>query len=178
MTGPEPHTERRGLAFLERFLGLDDPAAHPGGLVYGLIVLGSVLAAESVHSSGGVRDIMAALTVLFVYWLAHTYADLMGRRYLQATPLRWTDVTEVARREWAIMRGATIPVIAMVVAVLLGVSSWRVDEVGMITDVAMLTLFAVVGSLKANLSRVALVFQVVLALSFGIFIALVRAVLA
>ena len=173
MTGPEPHTERRGLAFLERFLGLDDPAAHPGGLVYGLIVLGSVLAAESVHSSGGVRDITAALTVLLVYWLAHTYADLMGRRYLQATPLRWTDVTEVARREWAIMRGASIPG-----AVLLGVSSWRVDEVGMITDVAMLTLFAVVGSLRANLSRVALLFQVVLALSFGIFIALVRAVLA
>ena len=48
----------------------------------------------------------------------------------------------------------------------------------MITDVAMLTLFAVVGSLRANLSRVALLFQVVLALSFGIFIALVRAVLA
>lgn len=178
MSTPAPAAGRRGLAVLERFLGLSDPDAHPAGLIYGLVVLGSVLAAESVHSSGGVRDITAALTVLLVYWLAHTYADLMGRRFEQERPLAWSDVTEVARHEWAIMRGAIVPVVAMLVAVVLGVSSWRVDEVGMITDVAMLALFAVVGGLRANLSRLALVFQVVLALSFGIFIGLIRAVLA
>ena len=178
MSSPPPPTPHRWLGLLERFLGLGDPDSHPGGLIYGLIVLGSVLAAESVHSSGGLRDITAALTVLFVYWLAHTYADLMGRRYQHATPLSWREVRQVAGREWAIMRGATIPVAAMLIAVVAGLSSWRVDEVGMITDVGMLTLFAVVGGLRANLSRPALFLQVVLALSFGVFIALVRAVLA
>ena len=178
MSTPEPQAERRSLGLLERFLGLVDPDSHPAGLVYGLVVLGSVLAAESVHSSGGLRDIAAAVTVLFVYWLAHTYADLMGRRYKQTEPLTWQDARQVARHEWAIMRGATIPVLAMLIAVLFGASSWHVDEVGIITDVGMLMLFAVVGGIRARLSRPALVFQACLALTFGVFIAAVRAVLA
>ena len=170
--------ERRPPGLLERFLGLVDPDAHPAGLVYGLVVLGSVLAAESVHSSGPLRDILGAVTVLFVYWLAHTYADLMGKRYQQTEPLTWGDARQVARHEWAIMRGAIVPVVAMLVAMLFGLSAWRVDEVGMGVDVAMLMLFAVVGGIRANLSKPALVLQACLALAFGVFIALVRAVLA
>ena len=178
MSTPGPEPDRRTLGVLERFLGLVDPDSHPAGLVYGLVVLGSVLAAESVHSSGGIRDIIAAVTVLFVYWLAHTYADLMGRRYKQTVPLTWKDAREVARHEWAIMRGAMIPVAAMLIAVVFGASSWHIDEVGIITDVGMLMLFAVVGGIRANLSRPALVVQACLALTFGVFIAAVRAVLA
>ena len=178
MTTSADDLEPRRAGILEWFLGLVDPDSHPAGLVYGLVVLGSVLAAESVHSSGPLRDILAAVTVLVVYWLAHTYADLMGRRFMRMTPLTWQDVWEVARHEAAILRGAAVPVVAMVVAMVFGLSAWRVDEVGIIAVVGMLMLFAVVGGIRANLSKPALVLQAGLALAFGIFIALIRGVLA
>jgi len=97
---------------------------------------------------------------------------------MRTTPLAWQDLREVARHEAAILRGALVPVVAMVVATVFGLSAWRVDEVGMIAVVAMLMLFAVVGGIRANLSKPVLVLQACLALAFGIFITLIRGVLA
>src|SRR4029077_649711 len=50
------------------------------------------------------------------YWLAHAYSDALGRRLVAAERLTARGLSHALRKEWAIVRGATIPLLALIVA--------------------------------------------------------------
>lgn len=167
--------ERRGL--LDRFRWAFDPSSHPEGMIYGLIVVGSVVAAESVNAESTWRDMLVAILVLVVYWLAHSYAAVMGRRYATGESVPLSEVAATLTKEWSIVRGAVIPLIAMGVAGALGYGAWRADEVCLITAVVMLLVFAIAGGIRAKLSPLAILVQSLLAIGFGVVLVAIRALL-
>src|SRR6185437_14817911 len=56
------------------------PAGNAGGLVYGLITIGALMAAESGRHESYVELFPSALVATLLYWLAHSYAELLGLR--------------------------------------------------------------------------------------------------
>ena len=56
------------------------PAGNAAGVVYGVITVGALMAAESGRHESYVDSIASALIATLLYWLAHAYADLLGRR--------------------------------------------------------------------------------------------------
>src|SRR6202043_2267687 len=56
------------------------PSENPSGLVYGVIVIGALLAAESGRHESYLDTVASAVIAATLYWLAHAYATVLGRR--------------------------------------------------------------------------------------------------
>ena len=85
MTNPDspparrrPHRRIGGLAAaVSRWV---EPEDNPSGVIYGTIAVGAVLAAESTRRETFPDTIEATVIILGLYWLAHTYATVVGDR--------------------------------------------------------------------------------------------------
>jgi hypothetical protein len=111
--GTEPQTERR-LA----------------SEIYGLIVASSVLAAgadddDIAHVS------LSVLVTLVVYWLAETYAHVMALRHVRGRRIGWAEARHDLRTGWPLVSASFVPLIAVVIAALLGTSVGTAQTVGL-----------------------------------------------
>jgi small neutral amino acid transporter SnatA (MarC family) len=89
---------------------------NPPGLVYGVLSVATVIAAESTQRETYVRLVVASVITMVLYWLAHVYADHWGTHLDK--PGEWTlgEVMHSAVRESPILVGATVPAVVLVLA--------------------------------------------------------------
>ena len=80
------------------------PEANVAGAVYGLIVVGSLLAAESGRGLGYGEILGSAALALILYWLAHGYAAFLGQRLEEDRSLSASELRNVLLHEWEIGR--------------------------------------------------------------------------
>ena len=107
--------------WLDRFLRWIDPEKNPAATVYGTFAVGLLLAAEDPARETYLRVITATLLSVAGYWLAHSYAVWLGRRFGRSsadgsTSHQLVSFGRVLAREFPLVEGALAPV-----AVLLGV---------------------------------------------------------
>jgi CHASE2 domain-containing sensor protein len=88
---------------------------NPERVVYGVILIGALLAAESGLHDGYPATVASAAIGLGVFWLAHAYSALLGRRLSERERLNVRALGQALVREWAIVRGASIPLVALLV---------------------------------------------------------------
>jgi len=176
----EAFTERvPGLNPLVRaFLYVLDPSNNPSSVVYGLVTVGAVIAAESARATDAAREIAATVVVIALYWCAHSYSVLLGRRLDQGVHISWSEAGRALTKEWAIMRGASIPVIGMLIAWALGHPIDVVEWTGLITVVVLLVLFEVAAGLRSKLGTGGIILQACLGIAIGCGIIAVRGLLA
>jgi len=155
-----------------------DPDSNPGAVVYGIITVGAVIAAESARPADPTREIVATTVVLLVYWMAHSYATVQGERFAKREPLSSKVVVSTVATEAAIVRGASLPIIAMIIAELAGASASTIGYVGMIASIGVLVFFELITGLRSQLGPWALVLQGLVGVSFGLAIVAVRSLLA
>jgi hypothetical protein len=96
------------------------PSRNPGGAIYGVIVIGALLAAESARHESYLDTIASALLAAALYWLAHAYSGVLGRRLTHHERLSVPALTRALSHDWALVRGAAVPLLALVIAWLLG----------------------------------------------------------
>lgn len=96
------------------------PERNPSGMVYGILVVGTLLAAEGTQGIGYPRLVAAVAIALVLYWLAHAYSAVLGQRI--ASTDRWTPqrMIDALIHEFAIIRGSILPLVVLVIAGLLG----------------------------------------------------------
>lgn len=92
------------------------PPESAGGVAYGLILIGALLAAESGHHEGYPDTIGSALLATVLYWLAHGYSTALAERVRSGGRLSIGVIWDALRHDAAIVRGAAIPVIALILA--------------------------------------------------------------
>lgn len=97
-------------------------AQNAGGAVYGTVTIGVMLAAEDARRAGYPETIGAAVIVLTLYWLMSFYTYSLGLRLRTRGKLDVTLFRQSAAHELAIIEGAFIPVLALLVAWVLGAS--------------------------------------------------------
>jgi len=129
------------------------PAEHAEGLVYGVIAVGTLLAAE-----GGAHDSYAdafgsAIIAALVYWLARSYAMLLGRRLTSDDQLTVRTMMGALAHERTVLRGALVPLLALVLAWLSGADKEEGINVALASTIATIIVFEVAAGVHSRSTR-------------------------
>jgi hypothetical protein len=93
------------------FLGRGERIA---GIVYGTIIVMSVIAAGSAGTQTNAAEIAAlAIPTSIVLWIAHVYAHALELSVESGRRLTWANLRTLARREASIIRAAVLPAAAL-----------------------------------------------------------------
>lgn len=153
------------------------PERNPAGAVYGLITVGALLAAESGLRETYPETLGSAAIAVVLYWFAHSYADVLGLRLSEQRRPSSRELWETFVRDWAIARGAGVPLLAMLVAWVAGASQVTAVSTGVWTAVASLVAFELAAGLRSRAEAPALVLDVLVGATMGLAILALRALL-
>lgn len=164
------HWSSRAIDWLE-------PDHNPAGVVYGTLIIGAVLATESARRETLLDTVGASLLALLLYWLAHSYAATLGERLDKETPLSATGVLRSLIRDRAIVRGAMVPIIALLIASAIGATLETAVLAAVWTSSATIVAFEVLAGFRAHLRGSELVVQICTGTVMGLAIIALRTVL-
>ncbi|MGD0378469.1 MAG: hypothetical protein ABSC30_00655 [Acidimicrobiales bacterium] len=182
MTNPDspparrrPHRRIGGLAAaVSRWV---EPEDNPSGVIYGTIAVGAVLAAESTRRETFPDTIEATVIILGLYWLAHTYATVVGDRLKMRETLSMDRLWRAFLHEGSIVKGAALPIAVLIVLWMAGVSLQAGVNAALWTSAAALAAFEIIATLRSPITGAQRITQIVLGALLGGGVLLVRVVL-
>lgn len=153
------------------------PETNPAGVVYGIILIGALLAAESGLRETYPETVGSAAITVTLYWFAHAYADVLGLRLSEHRRPGAHELWLAFVEDWAIARGAGMPLLAMLVTWAVGGAQSTAVTVGVWTAVAGLIGFELAAGLRSRAKRFELALEVAVGVAMGLGILALRAVL-
>ena len=153
------------------------PAGNAAGVVFGVITVGALMAAESGRHESYVDAIASAVLATLLYWLAHAYAELLGRRLDTGEHLTVRALARALAHDWAIVCGAAIPLLALVISWLLGASRESGVTAALRTAVVAIVAFELLAGIRTRSTRPELLLKVAVGVTMGIALLAVKGVL-
>ncbi len=150
---------------------------NPGGLVYGTILVATLLAAEPPRRETYVRTVGAVCVALIVYWLAASYAEFTGERVRDEQPFKPAAFLRAAVHELAVIYGALGPLLAVLVCWAAGAQLHTAVTVAVWTAVAIIIATEVGIGIRADLTGRQLVIQTGMGVLLGLLVVAVRVLL-
>jgi len=144
------------------------PAENPSGVVYGVMVIGALLAAESGRRETYLDTVGSAVLAAGVYWLAHAYARVLGQRLAEAERLTLDALVRALGHDWALIRGAAIPLLVLLIAWALGASQGVALSAGVWSAVASLIGLELIAGIRSQATPRELVIEVGVGITMGI----------
>lgn len=123
---------------------------RPERVVYGVILVGALIAAESGSHDGYFDKAGSTLLAVAIYWLAHSYSTVLGRRLEHRQKLTLAGLGRAMEHDWGIVRGGAIPLIALVCCWALSASQETAVNVAVWTAVASLIAFELLAGIRAR----------------------------
>jgi hypothetical protein len=160
-----------------RVLDWIEPHDNPGGVVYGTLIIGAVLASESARRENLLDTVGATVIALILYWLAHSYAQTLGDRLDHQVPLTAAGLARSVVHDRAIVRGAVIPILALLIASGLGASLSSSVLIAVWTSALTILAFEVLAGIRAELQGAELAVQVCAGALMGLAIIALRTLL-
>ncbi|HEY3864964.1 MAG TPA: hypothetical protein VGL54_02625 [Solirubrobacteraceae bacterium] len=142
-----------------------------------MLAIGAVLAAESGSHENYVDTASSAVIAILLYWLAHAYADVLGHRLTAHRRLSITVLARALRDEAAILTGAVLPLLALLLCWVLGVALATGVEAALWTTVGSLLAFELIAGLRAKSTARELVFEAGVGITMGLAIIALKVVL-
>jgi hypothetical protein len=128
------------------------PSENPSAVIYGVIVIGALLAAESGLHESYLDTVASAVVATALYWFAHAYSGLLGRRLLTRERLTAGALWHALVRDWALVRGATIPLLALLCGWAAGAAQQTAVTAALWSSVASLVAFELVAGIRSRAS--------------------------
>ena len=153
------------------------PADNAAGVVYGVITVGALMAAESGRHESYLDAFASALFATLLYWLAHAYADLLGSRLESGERLTAGALGRMLAHDWAIVRGAAVPLLALVIAWIAGASREAGVTAALRTAVAAVVVFELLAGIRAKSTPGELLLKAAVGVTMGLAILAVKGVL-
>ena len=153
------------------------PAANPSGAIYGVIVIGALLAAESGRHESYLDTFLSAAIAAALYWVAHSYAGVLGRRLSTGERLTAAALLGALAHDWALIRGASIPLLALAVAALAGAAQETAVTAAVWSSIVSLAAFELIAGLRSGASRGELALEVAVGVAMGLAILALKIVL-
>lgn len=150
---------------------------NPAGAVYGTVVAGAVIATESAAEVDLPRLTATVLATLTIYWLAHTYAELVDLRIRSARSPLAEELRAVLRDESAIVGASFVPLTVVLVGHLLGLGERAAVQVGLWSVVLLLAGWALLAGRRNRLRRLELAVHVLVSTLFGCTVVLLEVLL-
>jgi VIT1/CCC1 family predicted Fe2+/Mn2+ transporter len=153
------------------------PAANPSGAVYGVIVIGALLAAESGRHESYLDTFASAAIAAALYWVAHSYAGVLGRRLSTGERSTAAALLDALAHDWALIRGASIPLLALAIAALTGAAQETAVTAAVWSSIFSLAVFELIAGLRSGASRRELALEVGVGVAMGLAILALKIVL-
>jgi hypothetical protein len=150
---------------------------NPERVVYGVILIAALLAAESGLHDSYLDTIASAAIGLGTYWLAHSYATVLARRFAAPERLSARTVGRALVHEWAIVRGAAIPLAAVVISWASGASQETAVTVAVWSAVATIVVLEVLAGVHAHATTGELIVEAGVGVVLGLAILALKALL-
>jgi hypothetical protein len=141
---------------------------NPGGVIYGVIVIGALLAAESDQHDSYLDTIASAAIATGLYWVAHSYAGLLGRRLLERERLSARALGRALGRDVAIVRGAAVPLAALALAWAAGATQHTAVLVALWSAIASLVMFELFAGIRSGANARELAFDAGVGATMGV----------
>jgi len=170
------HTERRpDGSWAKRLLTL--LLENPGDAVYGAIAVGALLAAETPRRETYARTVAAVVITLVLYWLAHSYADLVGERLRSGAGLSARRLLATMLHELPILIGAAIPLGTLLILWIAGTGLSAAVLAAVWTSAGIILAIELAAGLRGHLRGRQLLSQAFFGVLLGSLIILLRGVL-
>jgi hypothetical protein len=153
------------------------PRKNPARVVYGIITVGALMAAESGHEESYADTFASALIATCLYWLLHSYSNVLGHRLASGGRLNVSTLSRGLIEEWAIIRGAAIPLLALLICWVAGASRETGITAALWTAVVGLVLFELAAAVRSRATPAELALEVGVGLAMGLAILAVKALL-
>jgi hypothetical protein len=140
----------------------------PERVVYGVILVGALIAAESGSHDGYFDRASSTLLALAIYWLAHSYSTVLGRRLEHQRRLTLAGLGKAMEHDWGIVRGGAIPLIALLCCWALGASQETAVNVAIWAAVGSLIAFELVAGIRARSTPRELALEVGIGVAMGL----------
>jgi hypothetical protein len=169
----KPTAEQAGRSIATRLL-LPENAPE---FIYGVITIGAVMAAESgAHETYG-ETFASALVATILYWLARAYTDLLGHRLASGEPLLARALGRELIADWAIVRGASLPLLGLLIAWIAGAGQGTGVSVALYTAVATIVLFEIVAGVRSRSTPRELLLHTSVGVAMGLAILAMKGIL-
>lgn len=172
---PSRDTDTRGWA--DRAIDRIAPGKNPARLVYGVLAIGAVLAAESGSHESYLDTAASALIAICLYWLAHAYADVLGHRLQTHERLSIPVLGRALRDEATILIGSALPLLALLLCWAFGVALATGVEAALWASVGSLIAFELIAGIRAHSTRGELALETGIGLTMGLAIVALKVVL-
>jgi hypothetical protein len=153
------------------------PSENPARVIYGIIAIAALLAAESGLHETYLDTIASAAIAAALFWFAHAYAELLARRLELQEHLSVGAIWRALAHESAILRGAMVPLAVLVVGWTVGAEQQTAVTAALWTAVASLILFELVAGLRVHASARELVLEGCAGAAMGVAIIALKIVL-
>ncbi len=154
------------------------PAGNPSRVVLGVIVTGALLAAESGLHDTYLQTFASGALAAVLYWFAHAYADVLGRRLRSRRRLTAHELGRSLAHEGAIVRGAAIPLLALLIAAALGADRETGVNIAIWTAVASIVILELIAGLRSHATRGEILLEGAVGIGMGLGVIALKALLA
>jgi membrane protein YqaA with SNARE-associated domain len=145
--------------------------------IYGVITIGAVMAAESGAHETYAETFASALVATVLYWLARAYTDLLGHRLATGERLMARALGRELLADWAIVRGASLPLLGLLIAWIAGAGQETGVTVALYTAVATIVLFELVAGIRSRSTPRELLFKTGVGVAMGLAILAMKGIL-
>lgn len=146
-------------------------------VVDGLILVGALLAAEGgLHESYLDAD-LSVVIITAIYWLARAYADVLAGRLQARHRLTPSALWRGLAKEAPLMRGATVPLIVLIVSAATGVNLADAVTAAVWSTVATLVSYELLAALRTPGTLAERALELVVGVTIGLGIVLLKVVL-
>jgi TM2 domain-containing membrane protein YozV len=153
------------------------PEENPSGAIYGAIAIGALLAAESGRHETYLDTIGSAVIATALYWLAHAYASVLGERLATHERLSASALAQALGHDQAIVRGAAVPLLALLISWLAGAAQQTAVNVALWSTVTSLVAFELLAGIRSRAAPPELALEVGVGIAMGVAILALKIVL-
>lgn len=151
--------------------------ANPAGFVYGVLVVATVIAAESTRRETYGKLMAASAVTLVLYWLAHAYSHHLGARLTEARKWSLAEFSGSLAHEVTILAGAVVPTIPLAGAWAAGASVETGVTIELWTAGLELVALEIVVGLRSRLGVRDMLVQTAVGVALGLGILFIRVLL-
>jgi hypothetical protein len=160
----------------KRFKRLPLPT-NPGGIVYGTILIATLISAESAKAQRYSGSLAAIAIAELVYWLAISYSEFTGDRAAKNEPFELRGFWRSAQHELAVVQGGAVPFLVIVVCWIVGASLSTALTLGVYTAAGMIVVTELAIGLSTEESGRELLLDTVVGVAFGMLVIAVKVIM-
>jgi hypothetical protein len=150
---------------------------NPAGMVYGTILIATLLSAESERNETYLKTIVAVLIALALYWLALAYSEFTGRRIKDGEHFTVGGFRRAAHHEISVLVGAAIPLLVLAVCWIAGSSLYTAVTIAIYSAAGVIVLMELLVGYLSNATGRDLIGHTVVGAVLGLLIIALRVLL-